>query len=407
MLAYAIGSLWLGLSRLDAITELTDANARNRATAHDLQALAAAVYDIETAGRGFALTADESYLDPLERGRRQIPLLLSNLRDRMRDDTVELRLVEELVSLIAEGTTITLAGIERKRSAPDQPYEVAFGGRGKESFEAIRRIVATLEAREQDEIGQVRQAFANTMEAIRRGLYFMAGVTLLLVMALFMAVRRLRSFIPDAPGAVSGSTVEIAAGASPVAKDGGVGTLLHDALLRTRLAAASTPAESSHGKHLRSLIAAMEQALTAHSAAYGLDETLAGAHGVARAMAILAEAYSHANGLTIKTTIDQSASVRDLQKAFLIFRSAEWALEVITLRKRTGDVALTITTSKGRVLLRIEALTDDPKLPVTLTPKENEEANALRQGIVAMAGTFVVDEGPTGFSLALTVPADS
>jgi hypothetical protein len=99
------------------------------------------------------------------------------------------------------------------------------------------------------------------------------------------------------------------------------------------------PAESSHGKHLRSLIAAMEQALNAHSTAYGLDETPAGAHGVARAMAILAEAYSSANGLTIKTTIDQSASVRDLQRAFLIFRSAEWALEVITLRKRAGDVA--------------------------------------------------------------------
>ena len=97
--------------------------------------------------------------------------------------------------------------------------------------------------------------------------------------------------------------------------------------------------------------------------------------------------------------------MRDLQKAFLIFRSAEWALEVITLRKRTGDVALTITTSKGHVLLRIEALTDDPKMPVTLTPKESEEANALRQGLAAVAGTFIVDEGPTGFSLALTVPA--
>jgi hypothetical protein len=124
-------------------------------------------------------------------------------------------------------------------------------------------------------------------------------------------------------------------------------------------------------------------------------------------MTILAEAYSKANGLTIKKTIDQSASVPDLQKAFLIFRSAEWALEVITLRKRTGVVALTITGSKGQVLLRIEALTDDPKLPVTLTPKESEEANALRQGIAAVGGTFIVDEGPTGFSLALTVPADS
>jgi len=235
----------------------------------------------------------------------------------------------------------------------------------------------------------------------------MAGVTLLLVVALFMAVRRLRSFIPETPDAVSGSTVDIAAGASPAAKDAGVGTLLHDALLRARLAAASTPAESGHGKHLRSLIVAMEQALGAHSVAYGQDETPAGAHGVARAMSILADAYSKANGLKIKTTIDQSASVQDLQKAFLIFRSAEWALEVITVRKRTGGVTLTITGSKGQILLKIEALTDDPKLPVTLTPKETEEANALRQGIVAMAGTFIVDEGPAGFSLALTVPADS
>jgi len=68
---------------------------------------------------------------------------------------------------------------------------------------------------------------------------------------------------------------------------------------------------------------------------------------------------------------------------------------------------LTITSSKGQVLLWIDALTDDPKLPIALTPKESEEANALRQGIVAMAGTFAVDEGPTGFSLALTVPTDS
>ena len=407
VIAYAIGSLWLGLSRLDAIAELTAANARNRATMHDIQALSAAVADIETAGHGFALTVDESYLEPLERGRRQIPILLSALRDRMRDDTVELGLIQELVPLVAERTTRTLAGIERKRITPDQPYEAAFGSGGKELSAEIRRIFVALEAREQDEIGQVRQTFEKAIVGIRRGLYLMAGVTLLLVVALFMAVRRLRSFIPETPDAVSGSTVDIAAGASPAAKDAGVGTLLHDALLRARLAAASTPAESSHGKHLRSLIVAMEQALGAHSVAYGQDETPAGAHGVARAMSILADAYSKANGLKIKTTIDQSASVQDLQKAFLIFRSAEWALEVITVRKRTGGVTLTITGSKGQILLKIEALTDDPKLPVTLTPKETEEANALRQGIVAMAGTFIVDEGPAGFSLALTVPADS
>ena len=55
--------------------------------------------------------------------------------------------------------------------------------------------------------------------------------------------------------------------------------------------------------------------------------------------------------------------------------------------------------------LRIHALTDDPETPVTLTPKESEEARALEQGITALAGTFIGGEGPTGFSLTLTVPS--
>ena len=122
-----------------------------------------------------------------------------------------------------------------------------------------------------------------------------AGVTLLLVIALFMAVRRLRSFIPEAPGTASGGTVEIAAGASPGAKDGGVGTLLHDALLRARLAAASTPAESNQGKHLRSLDRApWNRHWTRIPSLMGSTRLRRRAHGVARAMAILAEAYSHA-----------------------------------------------------------------------------------------------------------------
>ena len=158
--------------------------------------------------------------NPLERGWRQISVSWSDLRMRMRDDTVELRSVEELVSLIAERYDDHARRHRTKARRARAAVRSCLRG-GRRRFDAIRKIIATLETREQDEIGQVRQAFANTMEAIRRGLYFMAGVTLLLVMALFMAVRRLRSFIPDAPGAVSGSTVEIAAGASPVAKDSG------------------------------------------------------------------------------------------------------------------------------------------------------------------------------------------
>ena len=44
--------------------------------------LLAAVNDIETSGRGYALTADESYLEPFERARRRVPALLSGFATR-------------------------------------------------------------------------------------------------------------------------------------------------------------------------------------------------------------------------------------------------------------------------------------------------------------------------------------
>ena len=129
--------------------------------------------------------------------------------------------------------------------------------------------------------------------------------------------------------------------------------------------------------------------------------------GVVGALTRLVQVYSRPGGLTISATIDQRARIRDAQKVFLIVRSTEWALEAIALRKRTGNVTLELTASDARAFVRIHALTDNPKLPVTLTPKESEEADALRQGVTALAGTFVVGEGPTGFSLTLTVPVDT
>ncbi len=151
----------------------------------------------------------------------------------------------------------------------------------------------------------------------------------------------------------------------------------------------------------------MEQAVAAHTGAYEGDSTQAGPRTVVQAVTLLGRAYSIPERLTVKATIDQTVKVPDGQKAFLIVRSAEWALEAIMLRKRSGNVTLSLTNVGDSASLRVLALTDDPKSPVTLTPRETEEANALRQGAVALGGTFVLDDGPTGLSLVVTIPADA
>lgn len=210
--------------------------------------------------------------------------------------------------------------------------------------------------------------------------------------------------MPLATGTLQRRAVDLAPDPAPGGIDDGVGTLLHDALLRARLAAASTPAEAGQDKHRRSLVVALEQALHALSVLRA-NQPPPAAQGVAHAIATLVDAYSRASGLEIHATIDQSVAVPDDQRAFLVFRSAEWALEAISPRKRSGEVTLAITAGQGAVLLRIDALTDDPTRPLALTPKESEEANALRHGVTAIGGAFTIDEGPTGLSLIVSVPA--
>jgi len=404
VVTYAVGALWLGLERVQAITELSEASSQNAETVKDLKDLLAAVTDIETAGRGYALTTDESYLQPFERARRRIPVLLSGLRDKMRDDKVELGLIEDLVSLIAERTTITVTGVERKRASPDKPYEMSFGRRGKETTDEIRTIIATLEAREQDELSQIRTTLARTLDGARGDLYVAAGVTLLLVAGVFLAVRRLRSFMPPPPASGLGRNVEIQAQASQMASDVELDARLRDALLRARLAGAEHAQGAGGAERQRSVVGALERALAEHAEAQESDPAHGDPPSVAEALTAVSQAYSTKGGLTVRTTIDRTIRVADPQKAFLILRSAEWALEAITRRKRAGEVTLSFTTSGDGPSLRLLALTDNSSAPVALTPRESEEANALNKGVAAAAGAFAADEGPTGFSLTLTIP---
>jgi CHASE3 domain sensor protein len=395
VVTYALGALWLGLARVDAITRVSDAASQNYETAKDLKDLLAAITDIETAGRGYALTGDERYLEPFERARVRVPLLLSRLRDEMRDDNVELMLIEELVSLIAERTTITLAGIERKRAAPERPYELAFGRRGKETTDEIRTIIGTLQAREEDELSQLRATLARTLGEARGDLYVAAGVTLLLVLCLFLAVRRLRSFMPPPIPAPGRSVVR----ESPLASDVELDARLRDALLRARLAAGTAAGEPNARERGQALVEALEGAVATY------DRAREEPPSVAQALTAIGQAYSVPGGLTVKMTIDRTIRVPDPQTGFLVLRSAEWALEAIARRKRAGDVTLSFTAGRDGLALGILGLTDSSGAPVPLTPREAEEANALRQGVDGAGGVFAADEGPTGFSLTVKVPA--
>ncbi len=404
VIAYAFGSLWLGLARLDDLARLTISTTHSGTTLDDLQALRDAVSDIEAAGPAAAASVDAPAAS-LERGRSRAPALLAALRDRMRDDPTELGLLEELVPMIAERTALAASSIEGTLSANDPVADIPVDRSAKANSNEIFTIIATLRSRELHELDQVRESRRRAVGDARRDLFMMAGVTLLLAGALFLALRRLRSFIVVIPPSEVRTAPVTASDASSTARDAGVGTLLHDALLRLPFVATEAPADSETGGHRRSLRAAIEQALEAHAAAYGDDPLQPARHGLTEAMANLARAYSRAGGVAVEAQLDQRVRTEDPQMAFVIFRSAEWALDAIAVRKRAGNVTLELYASEDRFFLRVHALVDDSRLPVALSRKESEEADALRQGATAFGGSFVAGGGPTGFSLMLTLPA--
>jgi CHASE3 domain sensor protein len=402
---FAIASAWLGLERLDTIERLDESSTKAAQTVHDLQALQNAVVDIETSARGYVLTGDAADIELYERARRNVPLLLTSLRDRMRDNPEALALVESLVPLIAKRTALSGAAIEQKRSALDAALPSEEGRQGKEATDAIRAVIAKLEARQQEQLGHDRRALVADIEAARRDRYLLAAVIVLLTALLFLAVRRLKSFIPPELRIDLESAVDVPK--IPVTTDGRVATLLQDALLRTRIAAKATPANTPEAERLHALAAAMEHARDEHlRAEIDLHQARPEAENVIEALGLLAKSYSDLGGPTVKATMEQAVALTSRDKSFLIYRAAEWALEAMALRKHGGEITMHFNSDSENASLRILALPDKPDLPLRFSPKESDEANVLQQATTLIGGTFVISRGPTGFSVLLIIPVD-
>lgn len=400
VVVFAVGSLWVGLGQLDTIERLAESRAESAATVQELQSLAGTLNDIVTSAQGYARNGASENLDLFERARRAVPTQLTRLRDRMRDSPSELALVERLVPLIARTTTLADAAIERLRAAPaSEAMEAPAAYR--DSVEAIRAIIANLESREQDDLAHDGRALTAALSSAQILQFALAGLSVLLVGLLFVAARRLSSFIPPAPRVDAAASVELD-GESPAASNARIAMLLDDAVARARLVVAAARDDPAAVESLRSSIEAIERtALAPHG------EPRPGAPTVVDGLALLARAYSQPGGLTVEPTLDRSVAISGREKAFVVDRVAEWGLEAVARRKRRGEITLAFSCNEeGAASLRVLALLDPPDVPLRLSPREREEADFLQHAAASLGGRLAVTHGPTGFALVLTVPVD-
>src|SRR5512143_545274 len=400
VVVFAVGSLWVGLGQLDTIERLAESRAESAATVQELQSLASTLNDIVNSAQGYARNGASENLDLFERARRAVPTQLTRLRDRMRDSPSELALVEHLVPLIARTTTLADAAIERLRAAPASEAAEAPAAY-RDSVEAIRAIIANLESREQDDLAHDGRALTAALSSAQILQFALAGLSVLLVGLLFVAARRLSSFMPPAPRVDAAASVELD-GESPAASNARIAMLLDDAVARARLAVAAARDDPAAVESLRSSIEAIE-----HTALAPHGEPRPGAPTVVDGLALLAREYSQPGGLTVEPTLDRSVAISGREKAFVVDRVAEWGLEAIARRKRSGEITLVFSgNEEDAASLRVLALLDPPDVPLRLSPREREEADFLQHAAASLGGRLAVTHGPTGFALVLTVPVD-
>lgn len=114
------------------------------------QHLLSAVVDMETSQRGFIITADESYLEPYRHANDTIDMLVSNLRDLVREDSSQLSRLRRLQSRIDEKSSWVETVNQARRVNFEQAQLLVLSGYGKDLMDQIREDILTIQNNQQD-----------------------------------------------------------------------------------------------------------------------------------------------------------------------------------------------------------------------------------------------------------------
>ena len=410
---YAVASTWVTLDRMARVDAAKVATLRAEEARTILQELLASVLDIETATHGFSLSGDPTMLAPFEDGRVRAPQLLDRLRDQMRDDFQQLARMEQLTRFLAERIVLSEFIIERKRTQPEgSAAALQFGGRAAAATKGIRDILGEIDAEGRERLAAAKSAWSRELDAARTiEIASCALAFVIIAFALLALVRWRKQSATSTSVTADVGADELAArtpaGATAGVRNGGrIGALLEEALQRTELVQKSYPATSGDCAPVEALRREIDNALEAH-ARMKKDLMVPELQrlGLPAALQQLVERARKRGSGVIRESFDVGLPSPPPAQAYLLYRAAEWALDVICGRARDGEIGIALASHDGRIALRIESR---GKRGVELTPAEKRQADGIAAAVAAAGGTWQWTDGDGGGVTALLaqIPQD-
>jgi len=152
---FALALACLGVVGVMSFTSVTRLSEEADRTRHSeevigvLHAVLASATDVESGQRGYAITGNESFLEPYTDARNRIEGELGQLRKLTADDVEQQRRLDGLVPLVAARIGDAAENVELRRNRGFAAAQSATAsGRGKMLHDRVRRAVAEMEATE-------------------------------------------------------------------------------------------------------------------------------------------------------------------------------------------------------------------------------------------------------------------
>jgi signal transduction histidine kinase len=180
----------LGHQRLESAAQRVAASLELQSSLYEAQAL---VVDAEAGQRGYLLTGRDEYLGPYRDALAKIEPTFTRLRELTRTiGTPELReSTMRLNTLIGKKLAEMEATLAlNERSGRDVAFELMNTGIGRRTMDAIRAEVALMSQQQREVWSEGASRWTSDLSIIRIGLQAMTAFTILLLIVVWMLVRR-------------------------------------------------------------------------------------------------------------------------------------------------------------------------------------------------------------------------
>ena len=177
---FLLGSAWISIENISRVIEREQQVVDSHQIIGQIQKVGLLIVDLETGYRGFTLSGQSKYLEPLEKAKAALPREMERLKTLITTDPFQQQKIQTLDDLIQEKLKVSQTILRtRQKSNSVSAGLLADMGRGKVVMDRIRGVLGEMTAGEEADL-QERQAEAQT--SARQTVWFFV---LTLVLSLF------------------------------------------------------------------------------------------------------------------------------------------------------------------------------------------------------------------------------